>query len=637
VTGAPRAASASTLLSPVRIMCGIAGTFDLTGRGRTSLATVTRMSRVLSHRGPDRRREGTRGDLAFGFRGLAIVDPEHGDQPMESEDGSILSMCNGEIFNHQQLRESLSVQGHRFRTRCDVEVLPHLYEEYGDALVRQLRGQFAFAIHDGVRNTLLLARDHFGVVPLFYTVADGFFLFASEIKALLEHPSVSRAVNLTGLDQVLCFPGLASPTTMFAGIESVPSGHYVTVSSDGVSVREYWDLCFPRESAPVRSADTHYAEALEEHLRRSVRARLMSDVPLGLYLSGGLDSSVVTALACEDDRERRHSFGISFAGADHCEGRYQRQVAQAVGTQHHDVPFRPPDAAHLDALVYHTECPVKETYDVACLALSRAAKDANVSVVLTGQGADELLGGYIGYRFDRYHAGKPRHGEREARERRIREQLWGDPGLAYDGDYAGLQDLKQQLYSAAMRARLPEVECFGRLPVRADRIAGRHVFHQRSYLDFKLRLADHLLGDHGDRMAMANSVEPRHPFLDVELVEFVATIPPDAMIDGLTEKHLLRAVGRRLLPAPVVDREKFAWYAPGTPQLLQSRDPYVRDLLSPDRIRRQGYFDPAMVEQLTARDSTPGFQLNQPFETDLLMIVLTFTAFVDRFRLPALE
>jgi asparagine synthase (glutamine-hydrolysing) len=620
-------------------MCGIVGIFDMTGQGRSDRNALTRMTAALSHRGPDAYNYFLDDRLVFGFQRLSIIDLEHGLQPFVNEDQSVISICNGEIFNFKDLRHELEEKGHEFHTRCDTEVLPHLYEEYGTTFINKLNGQFAFAIYDRKRNHLILARDHFGIVPLFYTITGGIFLFASEIKALLEHPVVTREVNLAGLDQVLCFPGLVSPTTMFANIKSLESGTALIVSPDSVEVHEYWDLIYP--PANVSSGgynEDYYIEGLREHLRRSVRQRLMSDVPVGLYLSGGLDSSVIAALACAaQPGDHFHSFSVSFKGKEMCEGRYQRLMAQVLKTIHHEISFGPNEVLdRLAKTIYHTECPIRETYDTACLALSEVAKQNGVSVVTTGQGADELFGGYIGYRFDDFHSRRQRIGEREQREQTIRERLWGDPMFAYDGNYTSLEELKHNLYSEYVKERLPEFDCLLSSPIKKERLVGRHILHRRSYIDFKLRLADHLLGDHGDRMAMANAVEARHPFLDVELVKFVSEIPPRMKLNDLVEKYVLREAARTIVPKDILEREKFAWFAPGSPELVLSSNEWISNLLSPETIKRQGYFNADTVNQLHTQYRHRDFTLNHPFELDILTIVVSFTAFVEIFRMPYL-
>jgi asparagine synthase (glutamine-hydrolysing) len=621
-------------------MCGITGIFDLRGRRRIDRETIQRMTATIAHRGPDECTHFVDGDFACGFQRLSIIDVRDGHQPMWSEDGSVMCVCNGEIYNHKQLRLRLERNGHRLENQCDVAVLPHLYEDLGTDLVNELDGQFAFAIFDRKRNRLFAARDHFGIVPFFYAVVDGLLLFGSEIKAILAHPVVCREVDLTGLDQILCFPGLVSPTTMFKGIKSLACGHRLTASTSGVDVSEYWDLDYPLagDQGPVHD-EAHYVEGVRELLCRSVRKRLMSDVPLGLYLSGGLDSSLVSALACGADRlVQRHSFGISFHGADMCEQRYQRRVAHHLNTLHHDVSFTPADVAREFArVIYHAECPVKESYDATCLGLSRTTKQAGVSVVLTGQGADELFGGYIGYKFDTFYRQRFRRDANESAERSIRERLWGDPDFAYDRNYTSLIELKRNLYSSAARAALPQFDALSCLSLPKNRVAGRHILHKRSYLDFKLRLADHLLADHGDRMAMANAVEVRHPFLDIDLVKFVATVPPQLTLKDQTEKYVLRQIAQSLIPPEIAQREKFGWFAHASSHMIRHGGEYLRDLLSIDRVKRQGYFDPAMFAQLMERYMAPDFVLNLPFESDVMMLVVSFNLFLDTFNMPSLN
>jgi asparagine synthase (glutamine-hydrolysing) len=621
-------------------MCGIAGCVDLEGSGPVEDHVLDRMAGALVHRGPDSSGRFRDSRVGLAFRRLSIIDLETGDQPLYNEDGSLVVICNGEIFNHRELRRELESRGHVFSTRSDVEVLLHLYEEHGVDLLRRLNGQFAFALYDRRAGTLLLARDHFGICPLYYTVADGSFVFASEVKAILEHPSVPREVDLTGLDQVFSFPGLVSPRTMFRGVHRLGSGHYLLVRDRDISETEYWDLVYPRDGElPYDRPESYYVESLAELFSRSVRYRLQADVPVGFYLSGGLDSSLTAAVIGQVAPDvRRHSFSITFADGPTDESRYQRLVAEQLRCERHEIRF---DGARitdgLERMIYHCETPVKETYNVCMLALSAAAREHGIPVVLVGQGADELFAGYPGYRFDRFAERRSGGGDlTELMEGDIREELWGDRELYYEKDYHALGQVKQGLYSDLGRRRFAEFDCLGFPPVDAERLQGRHRLHQRSYLDFKLRLCDHLLLDHGDRMALANSVEGRYPFLDVDLVELATRIPPHLKLNGFTEKYALRKMAEPLVPGEVLQREKFGWRAAGSPELLQEGVEWIRDMLSYQRIKRQGYFDPDAVEALKTKYVQDGFKLNFHFEDDLLMIVATFGVFLDVFRMPVL-
>jgi asparagine synthase (glutamine-hydrolysing) len=621
-------------------MCGIAGYVDLKNEGRVDERTLADMTDSLIHRGPDSSGYFLDPQVGLGFRRLSIIDPEGGDQPLYSEDRSVVSICNGEIYNYRELRDRLAKRGHDFRTRCDVETIPHLYEEHGDDFLPLLNGQFAFAVYDRRRRRLLLARDHFGVNPLYYTVADGFLIFASEIKAILRHPAVRAEVNLTGLDQILSFPGLVSPQTMFKNVLSLNSGHSLAVENGDLRLREFWDLDYPPEGeTPPARAESYYVERLRELFTRSVGYRLQADVPVGFYLSGGLDSSMIAGMISRLSAQQRHSFSITFTEREISEEKYQRLVAAHVASEHHDIRFGWSEiAGRLREMIYHCETPVKETYNTCSMALSAAARQAGVPVVLTGEGADELFAGYVGYRFDQFGLRRPgKFGLETALEEGLREKVFGDADLFYETDLNELTELKSALYAPGLADEFESFDCFNHPLVNKERLRGRHSVHQRSYLDFKLRLSDHLISDHGDRMALANSVEARYPFLDIDLIEFSREVPPELKLNQFTEKYVLRKLAEDLVPPQILNREKYGFHAPGSPYLLGQNIEWVNDLLAPERIKRQGYFNPEAVERLKAQYTRGGFKLNLPFETDLLMIVLTFGIFLELFDLPDLN
>ncbi|HEY6804828.1 MAG TPA: asparagine synthase (glutamine-hydrolyzing) [Pyrinomonadaceae bacterium] len=622
-------------------MCGIVGYVDLNRAGRVEERILDGMANALIHRGPDSRGYFVEPNAGLGTRRLRIIDLETGDQPLFNEDRNLVLSCNGEIFNYRELTKELEQKGHTFRTKTDVEVLVHLYEEHGVDFLNKLNAQFALAIYDRRDGTLFLARDQFAICPLFYTVVDGFLIFASEIKAILQHPSVPREVNLTGLDQVLSLPGAISPQTLFRNIHSLPSGHYLVVKNGDVSVREYWDLDYPLASeASDGKPESYYADTLRARLEQSVRYRLQADVPVGFFLSGGLDSSVIAALIQEVSPDvQRHSFSISFNDERLCEAKYQRLVSDSVGSIHHEIPFNDADiASRLKAAVYHSECPLKETYNTASLALSRETRDTGVTVVLNGEGSDELFAGYVGYRFDKGRNGNAKSQDLETiLGDEIREKFWGDRDFYYEKDEYPFREVKQALYAPDLSARLNEFDCANFPVINKERLRGRHVLHKRSYLDFKLRLGHHLIADHGDRMTMANSIEARYPFLDIDLVEFCTRIPPELKLNGFTEKYILKKAAGNLVPRAVVEREKFGFVAPGSPALLQQKIDWVYDLLSYDRIKRQGYFNPDTVEYLKKQYSQKDFKLQLSLDDDLLIIVLTFGLFLELFNLPDLN
>ncbi len=620
-------------------MCGIAGIVDLKGNPTAEQAVLEAMAETLVHRGPDDAGFHVEERWGFAFRRLAILDLTTGNQPHYNEDRTIVSVCNGEIYNYRELRETLIARGHRFQTTCDVEVLVHLYEEYGREFLNRLNGQFSFAIYDTKERILFLARDHVGITPLFFTEAGGSFIFAAEIKAILKHPAVQRAVDLTGLDQIFTFPGIVSPTTMFAGIHSLKPGHCVTVRNGKVEIAEYWDLVYPREG---ERGDGHpesfYVEKLDELLRQAVRLRLNADVPVGFYLSGGLDSSLIAAII-SDARpgEQWHSFSIGFNQPDIDERKYQRLIASQVRSIHHEILFDWPDIiTRIKTAVYHAESPLKESYDTCSLALSELVHRQGLKVILTGEGSDELFGGYVGYRFDMLQRdGLEESDDVETQfEKEIRQRLWGDSRFLYERNFFAFRETKAALYSEAVTAVMDTFCAEGKARVDVAKMIGRHPLHKRSYVDFKLRLSDHLLSDHGDRVSLANSVEARYPFLDREVIEFARALPVSLLMKDAAEKYIVRKTAGRYLPDVVINRQKFGFVAPGSPYLLKQEIPWLNDLLSYDKIKREGFFNPETIERLKKTYRSDGFTVNQTFDNDLLMTVITFEIFLELFAMP---
>lgn len=594
------------------------------------------MAAALRHRGPDEGGDFAAPGVALGFTRLSIIDLATGNQPHSNASGEIVSIVNGEIYNHKALRADLEARGHRLRTRCDVEVVVHLYEEYGLDFATRLNGQFAFALYDARAHRLILGRDQTGIAPLFHTRVGDTLLFGSEIKALLAHSGTKRRLNLRALDQILTFPGMRSPTTMFEGIDALPPGHLLIADAAGTRLRQYWDLVYPTDPAPAPANAEDHVGQLDALLRAAVGRRLVADVPVGLYLSGGLDSSLIGALARQAAPDQvLHSFSITFPDAAIDERAAQRTMAAALGTIHHEIEFSPAEIGRrLRDAVIAAEAPLKESYNTCSLALSQLVRDSGHKVVLSGEGADELFGGYVGYRLDA--AGEQRgvaEGLEAMLEDELRGALWGDPGFFYERDYALFRETKASLYSADVAARLGDFDATRERALDHGRMIGRHRLHQRSYADFKLRMADHLLADHGDRVAYAHSVEARFPFLDADLIDFMTRVPPGLLVRGGTEKWLLRQVALRHLPPALARREKFGFVAPGAACLLQQRIDWVEELLAPETIRRHNIFNPEMVQRLRTGQLEGGARPNTTFDTDLLMLVLTCGLFMDAFGL----
>jgi asparagine synthase (glutamine-hydrolysing) len=618
-------------------MCGICG-FVKFGRSASGEdeAIIKRMNSKLLHRGPDAQDTLIFDNVAMGFSRLSIIGLGNGMQPIFNEDESLALICNGEIFNYIELRDELRSKGHTFKTETDVEVIVHLYEEHGEAFLNRMNGQFAFALYDKKKQQLFCTRDQMGIVPFYYTVAQDIFIFASEIKAILQHPAVERAVDLVGLDQVFTFPGLISPRTMFKNIKSLENGHYLVVDRNGhIDKREYWDLIYPEKGTAGKDgkSEEYYMDKLEALFEKSIKLRLRTDVPYGVYLSGGLDSSMITMKINQlYPQIRNEAFSIDFAEAKISETLYQVLIAKKSNSNLNKKTFFFKDISErLVQTIYHCECPVKETYNTASFSLSASTRAKGIKVILSGEGSDELLAGYVGYRFDKMRELNIVQNAATRLEDSMRDRIWGDHSFFYENNFLDLEGVKRSLYSDEVNAVFEEVNCLNHSVVNKDRLHNRDILSKRSYIDYKVRLVDHLVSDHGDRMALANSVEVRYPFLDKDFVEFSTQIPPELKLKDFTEKYILKKMAGRFVPKTVIGREKFGFVAPGSPYLLQNNIEYINDILSYDRIKKQGYFNPDRVEELKNMYKQDGFSLNVPFESDQLIVVLTFGILLDQF------
>lgn len=617
-------------------MCGICGFVKYNqNASEVDAKIVEQMNKKLSHRGPDAHGIMIYENVALGFNRLSIIGLENGMQPIANEDDSIVLICNGEIFNYLELREQLKIKGHLFKTSSDVEVIIHLYEEYHTEFLNQLNGQFAFALYDKRKKLMFCARDQMGIIPFFYTIAQNTFIFGSEIKAILEHPLVNREIDLVGLDQIFTFAGLISPRTMFRNINSLENGHYLIVDGSGIlSEKEYWDLIYPETAAvSEQRPEEDYIDQLEELFEASIQLRLRADVPSGLYLSGGLDSSMIAMKVHQFFPSlQKQAFSIDFVDSQLSESIYQKLVAKESNSHLNQKMFFYDDITErLQKSIYHSECPIKETYNTASLSLSESVRKKGIKVILSGEGADELFAGYVGYRFDKIRSMSILKNSSDSMEEDVREKVWGDKNFFYEKNFFDFNLVKRGLYSNAIISSFEEVDCLNNYIINKDRLKNRDIVNKRAYIDYKIRLVDHLVSDHGDRMALANGVEVRYPFLDKNLVEFSTQIPSELKLNEFTEKYVLKKMAKRFVPKSIVDREKFGFVAPGSPYLLQKNVEYINDILSYSQIKRQNYFNPDQVEKLKKIYQQPGFKINAPFEDDLLIVVITFGILLDKF------
>lgn len=611
-------------------MCAICGVLDWKNQREIERETIERMLAALRHRGPDGSRTLMLKGAALGFNRLSFLDLEGGMQPLQNEDGTVFLICNGEIFNFQALRDELEAKGHRFATRTDVEVVLHLYEEEGLDFPKRLNGQFAIALYDAPAKQLLLVRDQAGVCPLFYTVSGGQVIFASEIKGILEYPGVERRLNLKAVDQLMNFPGVVSPTTFFDGIYSLRGGHMLQIRP-GEEIRdlEYWDLRYSAEEDEDKGEE-YYVERLRELLKAAISRRLVADVPIGFYISGGLDSSVVACYIGKYLLNSCYSFSAEIAG-ELDESRFQQIVHDCVKSTHYKTAITEEELwTNLARVIYHAESGVKESYDVAAYLLSELVSGSPAKAVLTGQGSDEFFCGYVGYMVDMFRGMQKDRMTPE--ECALNEKLWGDPYFRFERNHPELRKIHQKVYSREAWSQLDRFSALAESPVNVERLKGLSTQKRRSYIDSKLRLADHLLGEHGDRMFFSHSVEGRHPFLDMELLDFVRTIPDKYKLNGTNEKYILKKAGRGIVPDEILKRKKFPFQAPGMSAMVK-RSAGRLEFLSDELLKKYGVFDVDHVHEMLRMYSQPDFKLMGAYEIDYLLIVMTVTMLCETYKL----
>jgi asparagine synthase (glutamine-hydrolysing) len=640
-------------------MCGIAGIARRHATG-VSLESLGRMAAAIQHRGPDGYGFYAGSRVGLAHVRLSIVDLAGGAQPLTNEDGQIVVTYNGEIYNHPELRRELQQRGHVFRTRSDTEILVHGYEEWGAQLLQRLNGQFAFAIYDRNRETVFVARDRFGVRPLFYAQPNGAFLFGSEIKAILASGEVDAALDPRGLDEVFTFWAARPPRTPFAGIASLEPGSYGVWKDGALFLKRYYELDYPE--AAEEPADV--IEQLDEHMLRSVGIRLRADVPVGAYLSGGLDSSITASLAAKASPHQLRSFSITFEDPRFDESEFQREVAADVGSAHAVAVIGQGSIAEsFPAVLWHTETPLIRTAAVPMYHLARLTRESGIKVVLTGEGADELFLGYDLFKEVSVRRFCMRRPESLGRQR-LFDRLY--PYLAAEGGRGGefwrrffldagdpgdplfshlprflLTSRVKDFYSPEFKAGLRGIDVIGELRCSLPaRFFGWSSLNQAAYLEMTTLLSPYILASQGDRMSMAHGVEGRCPFLDHRLYEFASALPTGSRLRGLREKEVLRRWASRILPKRINERGKQPYRAPDAPSFFGPDAPqWIEDHLSGEALHRVGIFSPAAVNGLLRRcraGRVSGFRENQAI-VGVLSTQLWHHEFIERaVTVPAL-
>ena len=604
-------------------MCGIAGIVDLAGNRDIANGIIEKMTQAIIHRGPDEEGYFRRPGVQFGSRRLSIVGLADGQQPVANEDRSVSVVFNGEFFDYPEKLSELQARGHRLVTHCDTEIIPHLWEDYHEGMFERLRGQFALALWDERRNRLVLGRDRFGICPLYWTRQGEWLLFASEIKALLASGMVPERPDLRGIDHIFTFSAVPGPTTCFEGVQLLPPGHHLEIVPDSgrgaaaaISGRAYWRMDFPDRGDEDRGGDPHaVVDRFEKILLQAVEKRLRADVPVGAYLSGGVDSSMITALACHLKGPAINTYTIRVAAPELDELDAANLVARHIGT-------KPPVVQEFGAadvlntypqLIQAAEAPVIDTSCAALLQLAHRVHACGQKVVLTGEGADEWLVGYPWYKGAKVFGfldllpGLPL-GDRARRAylrfwrvpqyppgfRRAVEESVGGPNAWIDA-YGVLGLSKLRFYAQPMREVLAKSNPWTDLGIPLERARRWHPLNRGIWVAARVTLAGHLLQAKGDRVSMHSSVEVRYPFLDEEVFDFLAGLHPRWKLRGFRDKHLLRLLAERWLPPSVYRRRKVIFRAPLDSFHIEPEPPFVAQLLSEESLRRTGYFDVAAV------------------------------------------
>ena len=597
-------------------MCGIVGIVESDLNRPVLPEELGRMVRMLHHRGPDEEGSITLGGVGLGMRRLSIVDLSGGQQPFSNESDDIQLVANGEIYNFPQLRDELAGHGHTFRSRSDIEVLVHAYEEWGPAFLERLRGMFALALWDGRTRTLLAARDRAGEKPLYWTQTSRGLLLASEVKALLVRPDVTRELDLVAIDQFLTYEYVLAPRTILKGVHKLPAGHYLTYRSGVVEIHRYWDV------AAIRVRDwqeDEAAEALREALRRATVSQMMADVPLGAFLSGGIDSSTIVAFMSEASLQPVNSFSMGFDDGTYNELPYARKVATQFKTNHRERTVTPDLEALFERLVIHLDEPFADVSLFPTFLVSQLARE-HVTVALSGDGGDELFGGYDAYQAQDLAARYARVGDtfmpalaavaaalpptekKKGLVNKFKRFTLGATQAPEDlGHYRWMVYLspraKRRLYTPTLIGELAATDVYSPVRRAIKRYGGDDLLNRQLYTDLSLYLADDILVK-VDRMSMATSLETRAPFLDVDVMELAFSMPGHLKIRTGERKWILKRAMRGVLPERILTRRKEGFSIPMKNWLRQELQPLMRSLLTPDRIAARGFFDTGEVSRM---------------------------------------
>jgi asparagine synthase (glutamine-hydrolysing) len=601
-------------------MCGIAGLVHADPGYPIDRSLIARMTKCLAHRGPDAQGLQVWPGAAMGHRRLSIIDLNTGDQPIFNEDRTLAVILNGEIYNFQELREELQAHGHRFATKSDTEAIVHAYEQWGDRCVERLAGMFVFALWDDRRRRLLLARDRVGKKPLYYARDGDRLLFASELKSLLQDHALKRVLNLEALDTYFSLGAVQAPATILLGIHQLPPAHYLVWEGGRIRAAEYWDV---PHVAPIERTEAEALRALDTVLLDAVRVRLVSDVPVGAFLSGGVDSSAIVEAMARLSSTPIVTTSVGFTEQAFSELEHARAVAKAVGTDHHEVVLQARAADVLPRLVWHLDEPFADSSALPTYYVAKAARE-RVTVALSGDGGDEVFAGYQRrYGLNRSEARlrrwlpdwlragvlrplgrvypKADWMPRPLRARYFLQNLGTTFERAYFADLSLFRsDEKARLLSDELKAGLGGHDPFRPFARHFDRVRGLDALSQLLYVDLKTWLANDMLVK-VDRMSMANGLEIRCPLLDHRLIEFAATVPSELKYRGRTSKYLLKRHLEGRVPSSVIHRPKQGFEIPLARWLRRDLRDLANDVLLSERALGRGHIRPARLRQIWER------------------------------------
>jgi len=626
-------------------MCGIAGIYSPSLRIPSFHDTLKRMLARIHYRGPDECGIVTGKNLLMGNVRLNIIDLQGGTQPVCDQSERYWIVFNGEIFNYIELREELEKKGYWFKTKSDTEVLVQLYAVYGESCLTKLNGQFAFAIWDKKTHELFLARDRVGIRPLFYTYQKGNFLFASEVKSLFEFPGLPREINNKALIQIFTFWTPVSPNTVFKNVFELPPGHYLKLSKGKLTIRRYWELSFSsvKETSPEK-AQKEFGELLYD----AIRLRLRSDVPVAAYLSGGLDSTATTCMIKDLQPQNLQTFSIGFKEAQYDETNYQNEASKFLDTTHKRFVCENNDITeHFGRIIWHTETPVIRTAPAPMYFLSRLVRENGIKVVITGEGADEMLAGYNIFKETIIRHFWAKHPDSKFRPLLLKKLYpyipyikSASPGMLKLFFGFQLEETSSPYYSHLIRwnntSRIknflsqeflcnsnnydPFEEVNGLLP---DTFNSWTPLAKAQWLEINMFMSGYLLSSQGDRMAMANSVEGRYPFLDHRIIEYAASLPADLKLNGLSEKYILKKIMNQKIPESIIKRPKQAYRAPVSHMVNKSKaSKAIKAILCPSMIKDFGIFDPIKIQWLKQK-YTLGQNISEVNDMALIGIVST--------------